>query len=68
MHLGIREQVATNRPKGIRQIHQSLRTKLNSELEAEHLMMDALAETLWQAQRDNKAPDENLYLKRLKRH
>ncbi|AKP74477.1 hypothetical protein Psal006b_00938 [Piscirickettsia salmonis] len=67
MHLGIREQVATNRPKGIRQIHQSLRTKLNSELEAEHLMMDALAETLWQAQRDNKAPDENLYLKRLKK-
>ncbi|ODN43605.1 DUF1841 family protein [Piscirickettsia litoralis] len=67
MHLGIREQVSTNRPKGISQIHQSLSIKLGNNLEAEHLMMDALAETLWQAQRDNQAPDEAQYIKRLKK-
>jgi len=33
----------------------------------EHLMMDTLAESLWEAQRDNCMPDEKKFIKRLKK-
>jgi hypothetical protein len=67
LHLAIREQVATDRPAGIRAIHESLAQKQGSVLEGEHVMIDALAEALWQAQRDNRMPDEQAYLEKLKR-
>ncbi len=62
LHLAIREQVNTNRPAGINNIYQQL-CKQFSAHDVEHKMFEILAETLWQAQRDNKAPDENQYLK-----
>src|SRR6187200_1688257 len=34
--------------------------------EAEHRMLEVLAEQLWEAQRGGKAPDESAYLERLK--
>ena len=34
---------------------------------AEHRMMEALGETLWEAQRNGRAPDERAYLERLQR-
>ncbi|SFR58709.1 DUF1841 family protein [Thiomicrospira sp. ALE5] len=61
MHLGIREQVATDRPAGIAQVHRVLSLKLGSALEAEHAMMDCLAEALWQSQKNQQAPDELAY-------
>lgn len=67
LHLAIREQVATNRPKGIARIYQNLSQKLNSQLEAEHQMMEHLVEAMWQAQRNNHPPDEKDYLKKLKK-
>jgi hypothetical protein len=67
LHLAIREQVATDRPAGIRAIHASLAQKQGSVLEGEHVMIDALAEALWQAQRDNRMPDEQAYLEKLLR-
>ncbi len=67
MHLAIREQVATDRPAGIRGLHSRLSTTAGDPLEAEHRMMEALGETLWEAQRNNAAPDENAYLERLRR-
>jgi hypothetical protein len=67
LHLGIREQVATNRPAGIAAVFKSLAGKSGDPHEAEHSMIDCLAETLWEAQRDNQAPDENLYLERLRK-
>ncbi|MEX0730872.1 MAG: DUF1841 family protein [Aquisalimonadaceae bacterium] len=66
MHLALREQISTDRPAGIRAIHQDLSRSLNSPLEAEHRMMDHLAEALWRAQRDGVMPDENAYLAALK--
>jgi hypothetical protein len=66
LHLAIREQVATDRPPGIGQIHQSLSKRLGAPHAAEHAMLEALAETLWEAQRSNRAPDEQRYLERLR--
>ena len=65
LHLGIREQVATNRPAGISGIFATLAAKLGDAHAAEHQMIDCLAETLWEAQSQNTAPDEHNYLQRL---
>lgn len=65
LHLAIREQVATNRPAGIATIHRTLSEKTGDAHNAEHRMIDCLAETLWEAQSANSAPDEGKYLDRL---
>lgn len=65
LHLGIREQVATNRPAGIAKIHATLAAKSGDAHLAEHQMIECLAETLWEAQNQNGAPDEQKYLERL---
>ncbi|KTC86917.1 DUF1841 family protein [Legionella brunensis] len=65
LHLAIRDQVSTDRPVGISKIFRQLLKKYNDELAVEHLMMEHLAECLWQAQRDNCMPDENNYLQGL---
>ena len=64
LHLGIREQVATNRPTGISTVYQQLVLKYGAH-DAEHRMMDCLAESMWLAQRYNTALDEAAYLARL---
>jgi len=61
MHLGIREQISTDRPPGIAELYQRLVT-LKGIQDAEHLMMECLAESIWQAQQGNSPPDENTYL------
>ena len=66
LHLAIREQVATDRPAGIADIHRALSTRLGDAHAAEHTMLEALAETLWEAQRNNRAPDEQAYLEKLR--
>ena len=65
LHLGIREQVATNRPAGISNVFSSLAAKAGDAHMAEHRMIDCLAETLWEAQSQNTPPDEQQYLLRL---
>jgi hypothetical protein len=65
MHLAVREQVATDRPAGIRSIHGRLAIALGSQHEAEHRMIDCLGETLWNSQRSGTAPDERAYLEAL---
>ncbi len=67
LHLGIREQVATNRPPGIATVFKALSTRLGDPHIAEHQMIDCLAETLWEAQSQDSAPDEHQYLERLRR-
>lgn len=67
LHLGLREQVATDRPAGIAAIHATLLASNGDAHSAEHQMIEALAETLWEAQSANTAPDENKYLQRLKK-
>jgi hypothetical protein len=66
LHLGIREQVATNRPAGIAAVFRNLATSCGDPHDAEHSMIDCLAETLWEAQSQHQAPDEARYLERLR--
>ena len=65
LHLAIREQVGTNRPLGIKEIHHKLTHKFQDLHAEEHHMMDCLADVLWQAQQSGKVPDERVYLEKL---
>ena len=65
LHLGLREQVATNRPPGIAELHGKLCARLGQH-EAEHRMAECLAEALWRAQRNNCLPDEVWYMEALR--
>ena len=67
LHLGIREQVATDRPAGIAGIHETLTVATGDPHLAEHQMIECLAETLWESQSQGVAPDERKYLERLRR-
>jgi hypothetical protein len=67
LHLGLREQVATNRPTGIRQLFRTLIGKVTDAHDAEHRMIECLAESLWEAQSENSPPNEEKYLERLRR-
>ena len=47
-------------------LHARLSKQLGDAHEAEHRMLEALAEQLWEAQRGNKPPSEMAYLERLR--
>jgi len=67
LHLGLREQIATDRPTGIASIYRALAARIGDPHDAEHRMIDCLAETLWESQRQNQPPDEAAYLEKLRR-
>ncbi|MCG8370006.1 MAG: DUF1841 family protein [Proteobacteria bacterium] len=66
LHLGIREQVATDRPSGIAAVYEAVVAATGDPHAAEHRMIECLAETLWEAQNANAPPDETKYLERLR--
>lgn len=65
LHLALHEQIQTNRPLGIREIYQQLLLSKQDQHQCDHLMMDCLAESIWQAQRDGIPPSEDRYLNAL---
>jgi len=65
LHLALREQVSTDRPAGIAALHRALVARVGRH-EAEHLMAERLAQAIWQAQRNNSAPDEVSYMETLR--
>jgi hypothetical protein len=67
LHLALLEQVATDRPAGIRDIYQTLVGRNGGAHAAEHLAMECLAQALWEAQRGQRPPDEGAYLECLTR-
>jgi len=62
MHIAIREQLATARPEGIVLAHKKLLLRLQDIHEVEHQIMECLGQSLWEAQRNNSAPDESQYV------
>jgi hypothetical protein len=62
LHMAIREQLSIDRPPGVRDLHRRLQARYGDLHAAEHVLMEALAETLWEAQRSGRAPDEAQYL------
>ncbi len=63
MHIAIREQLATDRPAGIRAAHQALLGKFGDAHEVDHQVMECLGRALWEAQQNNAPPDEAQYLR-----
>jgi Domain of unknown function (DUF1841) len=66
LHLAIREQSATDRPAGIAAIRAQLVERLADPHEAEHRMLERLAEALWLSQRTGQPPDEVAYVESLR--
>lgn len=67
LHVAIREQLATDRPPGARALYAKLLPRYQDAHRLEHALMECLAETLWDAQREGTAPDEDRYLARVRR-
>jgi hypothetical protein len=67
LHLSLVEQLQIDQPPGIRQAWQALLHAAGDEHEAAHRAIDALAETVWEAQRDRQPPSNERYLDRLRR-
>ncbi len=67
LHLGLREQLSTNRPAGITKVYKKLLKKNTSPHDVEHRMIECLAEAMWSSQANNTPPDEAAYLKCLKK-
>ena len=67
LHAAVRDSVATDRPAGIRPVFQALLAKAASPHEAEHMLLDCLGATLWEAQRAGLPPDELAYLEKARR-
>lgn len=67
LHIAIQEQLAADRPTGIRGVYQGLIQRRADPHDVEHRIAECLAESIWEAQRNGTAPDEALYLERLRR-
>jgi hypothetical protein len=67
LHLGIAEQLATDRPGGIRFEFDRLLEKHGDRHLALHDVLECLGETMWQAQRTGTPPDTEAYLECLRR-
>lgn len=61
MHLALSEQLSIDQPAGIRAQYRRLLSAYGEVHDAEHAVMECLAEMLWQAQRDGIAPDASVY-------
>ena len=67
LHVAIREQLATDRPPGVRALYAAHAPRFADAHRLEHALMECLAETLWDAQREGGVPDEARYLSRVRR-
>jgi len=67
LHLSLVEQLQIDQPPGIRAAWTALRSHASDEHEAAHRAMEALATTLWEAQRSGQPPSNEAYLERLNR-
>lgn len=67
LHVAIREQLATDRPPGVRALYAKLLPRYADAHRLEHALMECLAETLWDAQREGTTPDESRYIGRVRR-
>jgi hypothetical protein len=68
LHLAVRDQLSIDRPPGLRELHRLLQARYGDAHRAEHALMEALGETLWQAQRAGRPPDQHSYLALARRH
>jgi len=67
LHLAVREQLSIDRPPGVREVHRQLLAACGDPHKALHALMQALGETLWEAERSGAAPDERHYIELARR-
>lgn len=67
MHLAINEQLSIDHPPGIRAAHRALAATHDAH-DAIHIIMEALGEVIWEAQRLKKPFDSDHYLELIRRH
>lgn len=66
LHVALHEQLGTDRPKGIRLAYKDAVARFADEHQAQHRLMDCLANSLWAAQSQQRPPDERAYLECVK--
>lgn len=66
MHIGLHDQISTDRPAGIAAAYLKLLARIGDAHQADHLVMECLGRMLWEAQRRNSIPDEEGYLECVK--
>ncbi len=62
LHLSVIEQIQTNQPIGIKPAYDKLLAHHQDQHEAQHALLECLAETIWQAQSQQKSLDSAHYL------
>lgn len=62
LHIAVQEQIAADRPPGIRALYQRLAARLDDAHDADHRIAECMSAALWTAQRAGTAPDEADYL------
>ena len=67
LHLGIAEQLAVDRPQGVRAEVERLARTHGDEHRALHDALECLGEVMWDAQRSGTPPDPLAFLEKLRR-
>ena len=67
LHLAVEEQLSIDQPPGIRAAFGNLLKRHGERHAALHQVLECLGEVMWQAQRQQSAPDSEAYLDCLKR-
>lgn len=65
LHLSILEQMTIDQPVGIKHLYTELCSKQHAH-DAQHVILDCLAETIWYAQQNKLALDSERYLNLIK--
>ncbi len=66
LHLALQDQLTLNRPNGINDIYKKLIEVHSDAHEVEHMMMECIAEMIYQSQKNNTTLDQDNYLISLK--
>lgn len=66
LHLAIHEQLSIDQPPGIRAAFERLVGRMDRH-DAEHVLLEKLAETVWQAQRNGSQLDAEAYVEAVRR-
>ena len=62
LHLSLREQLSINQPLGIQDYYQQMLHKVKDPHEAEHKMMDCIAEMIFSSQKNNTPMNHQAYM------
>ncbi|MCG6897213.1 MAG: DUF1841 family protein [Thiocapsa sp.] len=67
LHITILDQLSIDQPSGIRKLYRNLVRAIGDPHEAEHRIMECLAEAIWSLQHNQTPFDDKVYLKCIRR-